>query len=476
MNPSIPHRIGALLLACFLALPARAGIVLDWNTKALEAIRNDTTESSIGHSTTSPVGQSSPIAARTLAMMQVAIYDAVNGIDGGHTPFFVNGSAPLGASIDAAAAAAANTILNALYPSMGSSFATLYNDQMAALPSNASTLAGATWGNQVATAILNWRQSDGAAGADTTPFTSGGIGYWSASPHSVPALDYNNRSSPLLVGWGNVSPFTMSSGSQFRPVAWSGQNVITYMATSAYANDYNQVKDLGAKVGSTRTLDQTQAAYFWNDLPGSLTTTGQWNKIAQGLLGSSAGTLREAIVMAALNVALADASISAWDAKVAVDFWRPLTAIAYGDSDPNSSTIGDGLAGIPGVGWEPLLDTQPTPDFVSENGAFSGAAVSVLKSYFGDVAVSLLGDTDGDGINDSTRSWASLTAAGDEAAISAVYGGISFLNSVQVGQALGSTVSNHVLGTEFLAVPEPGSLLLMVLSLGLVGRRSRRRI
>jgi hypothetical protein len=467
MKPLISHRIGALFLACFLALPARAGIVLDWNDKALAAIRSDPT---------GVTGQSSPMAARTLAMMQVAIYDAVNGIDGGHKSFYVNSGAPLGASIDAAAAAAANTILSALYPTMGSSFTTLYNDQMAALPNDSSTTAGVTWGNQVATAILNWRQSDGAASADTTPFTSGGVGYWSASPHSVAALDYNNRSTPLLVGWGNVSPFAMSSGSQFRPIAWSGQNVMTYMATGAYATDYNQVKDLGAKVGSTRTLDQTQAAYFWNDLPGSLTTTGQWNTIAHGLLGSSAGTLREAIVMAALNVALADASISAWDAKVAVDFWRPLTAIAYGDSDPNSSTIGDSLAGVAGVGWEPLLDTQATPEFVSENGAFSGAAVSVLKSYFGDVAVSLLGDTDGDGLNDGTRSWLSLTAAGDEAAISAVYGGISFLNSVQQGQALGSNVTNHLLATEFLAVPEPGSLLLMMLSLGLLGRRSRRRI
>ena len=448
MKPSLQLTLTALFAACGIALPAKAGIVLDWNTQALNAVQSS--------------GNDAPMAARNLAMLQAAIYDAVNGLDGGHTAFHVTGTGPSGASIDAAAAAAANTILGALYPALGSSFTTLYNDQLSALANDQAKTDGINWGNQVATQILNWRQSDGsatAAGATVlnptgTPYTpSGQIGGWGPTPHSVPTLNYVNP--PTLPGWGNVTPFAMASGSQYRPTAFGGQSALTYLTTAQYAADYNQVATLGAKVGSLRTADQTESAFFWNDRTGSITAVGQWNQIAKNLLGTSTGTVTEAVVMAALNIALADASISAWDAKYSADFWRPITAIAYGDQDGNAATIGDSLAGIPGIGWEPLLDTPSTPEFVAENSSFSGSAVIVLKNYFGDVAFSMQGDTDGDGIVDGTRSWTSLTAAGLDAGMSSIYGGYGFLDSVQKGQALGQAQATALLETNFLAVPEP---------------------
>ncbi|MBL9143387.1 MAG: PEP-CTERM sorting domain-containing protein [Verrucomicrobiaceae bacterium] len=458
MKPSLPLTLTALVLTYGAPFSSKAGIVLDWNNQALNAIQSSSTNT--------------PMASRNLAMLQVAIYDAVNAIDGGHSSYRISGTAPTGASADAAAAAAANTILGALYPALGSSFTTLYNDQMTAIGSGQSVTDGINWGNAVATQILNWRAADGAANAATTPYTpSGQLGGWATTPHSNPAYNFVNP--PLVPGWGNVTPFAMTSGSQFRPDPFNGQSVLNYLATSQYASDYNQVMSLGAKVGSTRTADQTAAAYFWEDRYGSITTAGKWNQIAQNLLGPSAGTAREALVMAALNVALADAAISSYDAKYIFDLWRPLTAIAYGDIDGNGATIGDGLAGIPGFGWEPLLDTPTSPELTSDGAALSSSAATVLKNYFGDVAISLLGDTNGDGLNDSTRSWASLSQAAIEAGMAGVYGGGSFNSSVTLAQTSGQSAASNVVSNYFLPVPEPGSLLLLSVGAGWIVRRRR---
>jgi len=446
MKLPLSFHLTTVVVLGFLALPARAGIVLDWNSQAISAVDTSNT--------------SAPEAARNLAILQTAIYDAVNGIDGGHQKFYVTDLAPTGASIDAAAAAAANTIMSALYPTLGSSFATLYNDQLTAISDGQSKTDGINWGNQVATAILNWRSGDGANNAASTPYApSGQLGGWAPTPHSNPSLNYVNP--PTLPGWGNVTPFAMTSGSQYRPNSFGGLTAQQYLQTSTYATDYNFVKDYGSKVGSLRTADQTAAAYFWNDVPGSITAVGQWNKIAQHMLGNTSGTVNEAVIMAALNVALADASIASWDAKYSADFWRPITAIAYGDNDGNSATIGDGLAGIPGVGWEPLLDTPSTPEFVTENSTFSSAAVNVLKNYLGDVSLSYMGDTDGDGLPDTVRNWISLSAVADEAALSAIYGGYGTLYSAEQGKTLGTSVADRVLATSFAVVPEPSSLLML---------------
>lgn len=442
--------IAILALVTALAwkpMTAHAGEVLEWNMVALQAIEASQ--------------QSAPEAARSLAMVHAAIYDAVNGIDGGFQSYHVSGSSPVGASMQAAAASAARTVLSQLFPSMTATFDNLYTQQTGGIANGTAKDDGLNWGSDVATQILSWRTGDGAANAAATPYNpNGGQGDWAPTPDASGLVFSAN---PLLPGWGNVNPFAMASGTQFRPA------VAPDLTSSTYTNDYLQVHDYGAKFGSLRTADQTAAAHFWAEQTSSVTQVGHWNQISGHLLNIAGADLRtEARVLAALNVSLADAGIAAWDTIYENDTWRPLTAIAYGDLDPNIDTIADPT-------WEPLLVNPTLPEYVSDVAAFSGAAGGVLIHYFGDVAFSYAGDTDGDGLYDAPVDFSSISDAVLEAMMSGVYAGTNFATSGTNGAETGDNVAGWTLANYFapVTVPEPSSALLTVLALTAMLRRRR---
>ena len=435
-------------------MPVNADLIIDWNNLALNAIKTG--------------GEDTAQASRDLALLSTAVYDAVNGIDGGYTPYFVQGSGPSGASMEAAAASAANTILGALYPTMGSSFATLYSDQLNNVANGQAKTDGINWGNQVASAILTARASDGASNAGSTPYNpSGQIGRWAATPtHTGPGYQFP----PTEPGWGNVTPFGIQTGSQFRPTT-------TLDVTSqAYANAFNQVKDLGSSTSSTRTAAQTAAAFGWADPIGGLTAAGHWNQVVTQLIHNSGLDLRtQARVMAMLNITIADATISAFDASYANDNWRPVTGIAYGgdhvvDFDGNPNTTGDAF-------WDPLIDTPPMPSFMNVNAAIAVATGRVLKFYYGSTSVQVWLDTDGDGIADTLKTYATIDDALADAKNAAIWGGTDWSYAIdaaaQAGDQVGNYNTNHYL-LQVLPTPEPSSLLLALGALGLLTRRRRQ--
>ena len=100
--------VGVINLASVIGIPARGDVVTDWNNAALDAIRADRT--------------APPIASRSLAIVHVAIYDAVNGIARTHEPYLVPSAVPTSASRVAAASAAAHQALLSLFPSHTSTF------------------------------------------------------------------------------------------------------------------------------------------------------------------------------------------------------------------------------------------------------------------------------------------------------------------------------------------------------------------
>src|SRR5438094_562191 len=396
--------IAAINLASSLAVPARADVVTDWNNAALDAIRSNNT--------------APPIASRALAILHASIYDAVNGIARTHEPYLVPSAVPASASRPAAASAAAHQALVNLFPANASSFDAFHAATLAAIPDGPQKTAGIVWGEFVADQILSARANDGSD-ALVPPPDGSGPGVWVPTP---PAF-----SPYLLPQWGFVVPFGMSSSSQFRPPGPPS------LDSDQYAADYNEVKELGAALGSTRTAEQTQIALFWADGAGTATPPGHWNSIAQIIAAGQGNTLEEnARLFALLNIAMADAAICAWDAKYAFHFWRPVTAIAFAE---------------PNLMWASFIVTPPFPDYVSGHSTFSGAAATVLPLFYG--TEDLPFTTGSDFLPGVTRSFSTCLDAAEEAAVSRLYGGIHFRSAnedgLQAGISIGEWTDSHYL-------------------------------
>jgi PAP2 superfamily len=374
---------------------AHADVVTDWNSAALDAIRAGRT--------------APPIASRSLAILHVSIYDAVNGIARAHEPYLVQSAVAASASRQAAASAAAHEALVNLFPAAAASFDALHAAILAAIPDGLHKIAGIVWGEFVAGQILASRANDGSDAVVPPPGGSG-PGVWIPTPPAF--LPY------LLPQWGFVVPFAMSTSSQFRPPGPPS------LDSQQYAADYNEVKELGAAVGSTRTEEQTEIALFWADGAGTETPPGHWNSIAQIIAGDRGNTLEEnARLFALLNIAMADAAICAWDAKYTFHFWRPITAINFEEPELN---------------WSSLIVTPPFPDYVSGHSTFSGAAATVLPLFYG--TEDLPFTTGSDSLPGVYRSFSTCLDAAEEAADSRLYGGIHFRSANEDGLQAGISI------------------------------------
>jgi hypothetical protein len=396
--------VATINLASSIAVPARADVVTDWNSAALDAIR-------AGH--TAP-----PIASRNLAILHVSIYDAVNGIARTHEPYLVPSGVPGSASREAAASAAAHEALVNLFPANASDFDALYAAILAGIPDSPHKTAGIVWGEFVANQILAARANDGSD-AIVPPPGGSGPGVWVPTPPGF--LPY------LLPQWGFVVPFAMTSSSQFRPPGPPS------LDSQQYAADYEEVKELGAAVGSTRTEDQTEIALFWADGAGTETAPGHWNSIAQIIADAHGNTLEEnARLFALLNISMADAAICSWDAKYTFNFWRPVTAIAFAE---------------PQLNWMSFIVTPPFPDYVSGHSTISAAAATVLPLFYG--TEDLPFTTGSDFLPGVYRSFSTCLDAADEAAVSRLYGGIHFRSAnedgLQAGMSIGQWTFTHYL-------------------------------
>jgi len=432
--------VSACLVLAALACPPAAGadVVTDWNVVALNAVRTLRT--------------SPPLASRALAILHASIYDAVNGIARTHEPYFVRTRGPRDASVRAAANAAAHTVLTALFPSQAAAFDALRDATLAAIDTSRRRGEAIAWGESVAREILAWRENDNATATVAAP-AAGRPGAWVPTPPAFAPY--------LLPHWAAVMPFTMPAGNHFRPLGPPA------LDSAVYTADFNEVKSLGAAVGSARTEEQTTIALFWADGAGTETPPGHWNTIARGVAavrgpadsnrggpssddgdrrgrghGDEGGaTLEEnARLFALLNLAMADAAICAWDAKLTYAFWRPVTAIRAADSDDNPGTTAD-------PGWSSLIVTPPFPDYVSGHSTFSGAAATVLARFFGTDRVAFT--TGSDFLPGVSRSFARFSAAADEAAASRLYGGIHFRSAnadgLTAGIEIGAWASEHFL-------------------------------
>src|SRR5262249_194456 len=268
------------------------------------------------------------LASRALAMVHTAMYDAIDAVEPTYTLYPVPGLAdappPAAHSFpEVSAATAADLIMDSLFPAQAATFDAQLQSYLAGSPNTGQAISASLgWGQTVANAVLTWRSTDGST--TVVPYIPGsGPGVWQPTPPAfLPALGPQ---------WPLVTPFAMTSGSQFRPPTPPA------LTSSDYAAAFNEVESLGRSDSTSRTADQTQIALLWKDATGTAYAFGHWNKIAEGVAQAQGLSLVEdARLFVLLNISTADALIACWDAKYAYNFWRPVTAIHFsGDSALN---------------------------------------------------------------------------------------------------------------------------------------------
>ena len=389
------HYFSAFIAILAMSSASLADVVTDWNNATLEIVRQK------------PLNPL--VATRALAMVHVAIHDAANGVDPHYGRYYVRGSAPPHSSAKAAMAQAAYHVLSTLYPDRVDYLSDVLDKSLSEVPRGPARVKGRLWGNHVGSAILTLREDDNWN--LVVPYTpSGELGRWRPTPPAfAPAL---------LPNWPLVTPWTMTSGSQFRLAPMPA------LASEAFAEAFNEVKELGRAGSTARTEDQTLIAYFWEDGTGSVTGAGHWHFYAQQVSQAQGYDLwQNARLFALLSLAQADALISCWDSKYYYDFVRPVSNIQLeADIDGNPDTEADPT-------WLPEIVTPPFPSYASGHSTVSAASARILELFVESNDYYFCGESPDPQrwpniLPGVVRCWESFRAAAEEAGQSRIYGGI----------------------------------------------------
>ena len=332
----------------------RADAVTDWHAIAVQALA------------TAAPPRPGPVTFLDLAIVQAAVHDAVQAIEGQFEPYHVEIPGASGSPAVAAAKAAHDVLVNIL-PGQATSLDTTYHDYLAA-HGLAEDDPGVGAGELAAAGILALRANDGRVPNPLPPAFIGGNapGEWRPTPSNPPEGPPPSFA-PMATPWlGAVPPFTLKGGDQFLAKAPPP------LHSKRYAKDYHEVKALGARFNSARTPAQTDLAYFYAGNNFIL-----WNRVLRDVAAAHTENIGDNARLLALGtLAIADAVIVAWENKIHYVFWRPITAIQEGDDDGNARTAGDPT-------WEPLLNTPNYPDYTSGANNVVGALTRTLELFFG---------------------------------------------------------------------------------------------
>ena len=379
--------LAALLLA--LAPGAHADVVTDANAKAA-AIASK-------HPAT-------PIAVRTMAIVQVSVFEAVSAITGRYPPFRAKVTAARGASVEAAVASATRTALLKLMPGEQAAIEADYQAALRPLADGQAKRDGIAVGEQAATAILALCADDGSVAPNTY------------RPHATPGV-YVPTTSPAVPHWGKRKPWVMASGDQFRP------GPPPSLTSDTWKRDYAEVKALGGKAGSQRTTEQTAIAQFWEaTLP-----VVYWPVARSAAAAPGRSVADNARLLAVAAMAMDDALIAVFDAKYTYNFWRPVTAIRNAEGDARDP------------GWTPFIDTPMHPEYPCAHCIVSGSLGAVLEAELGSGPVPKLSSASYTA-GGAVRTWTTVNDFVQEVAVGRIYDGVHYRTSSEVGTAMGRKV------------------------------------
>jgi len=354
------------------------------------------------------------IGQRELAIVDIAMFDAVNSIERRYRPYLVQLQVVEPVSPEAAAASAAATALAALHPKSAEDLKAALAEYLTGLSAGREEVqAGRKLGEAVALKVVESRAHDGAT--DTDPYR----------PKARPGV-YVPTATMVCATWPTLKPFALATPSQFRP----GPPVS--LKSKEWAASYNEVKQYGSLTNSRRTPEQTETARFW-----LITGPQAYHPLAREVvLARHLGLEDSARFMAIFAVALTDAYIAVFDAKYQYEFWRPVTAIRNGDKDDNPDTERDST-------WQPIDATPMHPEYPCAHCILSGAAVTVIEALTTGQSLPELTLTSptAPGV---THRWSSLDALTAEVANARVWAGFHYRFSAAVGTDMGRRVGRYV--------------------------------
>jgi hypothetical protein len=388
---------------------ARADVVLDWNAIAVNtAVAN---------------GQNPFAQARYAAIVQLAVFEAVNSITGDYHPYLGSITAPAGASADAAGVQAAYRVLSTYFPASAAALGAARMNSLASIPDGQSKTDGIAVGDAAGSAMIALRANDGSSPAQFKAPGPAVPGEWQAT-RSCPVV--NGVASGIAFQWQSITPFGISDTAAFLldpPPA---------LTSNEYAKAYNEVLTVGGVNSAERLADRAEVARFY----AASSPTQAFNQAAQQIAQQEGGSLTDnARAFALINIAISDSLVASFFNKYHFNFWRPETAIHNGAADANPKTD-------PDPGYAPFILTPCFPSYPSNHGSAASAAAEVLRRLYGEAGHAMtLTNPAVPGISLQYTSFKQIT---DDISDARVYGGIHFRTDQDAGAVLGKAVGTTV--------------------------------
>lgn len=375
-----------------LTAPAAADAITDWNERSSQIIG----AARIG----------TPPAVRVMALVQTAAYAAAR-----------EAAALPGATsqaLDTAVAAAHRTALTTLLPAQRAAVDAAYQSTLANLTDDALRVRHVAIGESAAMRVLADRNGDTPAGAE------------SHRPHTT-AGTYVPTVSPAATSWSTRRPWLLERADQFRPGKPPG------LTSERWAGDYNEIKALGARDSTQRSVEQTEMARFWDySLPAIY-----YGVVRSVALQPGRDLLANARLYAVVSQAMDDALIAVFDAKYSHNLWRPITALRNGDVDGHDGTERD-------PSWVPLIETPLHPEYPCAHCTLAGSVAAVLKAEARERPLPTLSTTSPTA-KGAIRRWNNLDDFVQEVALARIYGGVHYRQSTEAGLILGQRVGEWAL-------------------------------
>ena len=404
----LKHRtlIGLVVCACLgltttITVRAVPTVVTYWNDVANVAVA---------------AGRPGPVGTLDLAIIQTAVHDAVQAIEGRFEPYYFSSPGAEG-STAAAVTAAAYGVLARLYPGQRPGPAGLdkkYADYV--LLNGLTGDPGLDVGEDAAAALYTQYRPL----IPLPPYLGGtGPGQWRPTPPANAPGGFETLA--------HTTPFTLLRASQFRP------QPPPPLTSTQYRREYDEVKEFGSLTNSKRTADQTDMAHFWSE-----NFAAQWHRAYRAIVEAHVPDTGDAARLFALgSLASADAAITCWDSKYHFSFWRPITAIREGENDGNAKTVGDPT-------WTPLFITPPYPDYSSGANNLTGAFTRVLELFFGTDNFEFVVTSNAPLAVKKTREFDRFSDAAQEVVEARILLGIHFRSADEEARAQGGHVAHWV--------------------------------